>query len=750
MFKEFLSYRSHGVALLVLLAISLGSTQLPLFNYLGYEFSALVALVWSLVAGLLTISLWNKRTGPENQGMPAFVGRSLALCLAALLIPLVVITINAVFVKNCSFLQGSVLFFLVTIPAVIFAHALSLTIAVAFSRWRKTAFVLAWSVVLLHILFVTFTKPQIFAFNPILGYFPGLTYDETLDVTDRLLLYRTGTLAVCALLIFAAMALHRRRTSDDLQPAAHSSTALRAFMLALLIAVAALFYFSDGLGLSSSESYIQQTLGGRAETEHFIISYPDTLLKGPRLEQMVQLHEFYFNQLARTLRVRPTRKIHSYLYASQDQKGRLIGALGTNIAKPWLWQLHLNMNDIDGSLRHELVHVLAAEFGFPLLRIGVNSGLIEGLATAVERVEYEEPIHRLAAMVYAAGVAPDVQGLFSLSGFMKAPAGVGYTLAGSFCRYLIDRYGMYRFKMVYRTGEFSLLYGKSLPMLLQDWRRSLDRFHFNGGEREKAEYLFKRRSIFGKECARVIANLNKETRTLLSQRRYEEALASANGSLRLTMSAEAVYQKTTALVRLGKYPEAIALAENQLRDTLAPSSFLTLRSLLGDALWGVDSIESAVKVHAELLRTHLSLSWDESVSLRLDILVKQDLASAIKPYFLSSLEDSARLTLLERIVREQPKEAAPKFLLARERIAKEQFEDAVRLLEEIPPLSSPILELSRQRRLGQLSLALGRYERAKIYFWQSLNHLYRETQALEIEEKLRFCDWMETFGRSID
>jgi hypothetical protein len=746
MIREFVSYRSHVIALVVVLVLSLLLTQIPLFNYLGYEFSAVIVLLWSLIAGLLTISLWNKRHVEANERFAAFVVRSLMTVLLALIIPFAVIGVNAFFVKNCSFPQGIILFLLVSVLGVVFVHAVSLFCLVAFPRWKKTSFVLTWIAVLAQIPYVGLTAPQIFAFNPILGFFPGLTYDETLDVTGRLLVFRIGTLATSLLILLVAASIDRWRNNKGLQSSRSASLLGRMLMAALAAAVVLLFFFSDRIGLSSSESSIQQSLGGRAETEHFIVFYPDTLLKGPRLEQVVQLHEFYYAQVARALWIRSTKKIQSYIYSTPAQKGRLIGAANTDIAKPWLSQLHINAGDIDGSLRHELVHVMAADFGFPLLRIGVNSGLIEGLATAVERVEYEEPIHRLAAMVFATGATPDLQSLFSLSGFMKAPAGVSYTLAGSFCRYLIDRYGMRRFKLLYRTGEFSIIYEKPLPLLLQEWRRSLDRFRFSSGDVEKANYLFKRQSIFGKVCARVIANMNSETRSMLAARQFDDALKSAEKSLGKTMSTEAVYQKATALIRLGMYSDAIAFAQARLGDSTAASSFLTLNSLLGDALWGADSLESATKLYGELLRAHLSLSWDESITLRQEIMLKPDLARALKPLFLSSMEDSARLSTLENLVRTFPKEQIPMYLLAREKMSREQYDEAMKFLDALRAFDSPIMELARQRRLAQLALTLGHYQKSKIYFWQSLNHVYRETQSLEIEEKLRFCDWMEEFG----
>jgi tetratricopeptide (TPR) repeat protein len=744
------SYGSHKIAVLLLLTVSLALTQVPLFNYLGYEFSALIALLWSLEAGLLTISLWNKTVEHERTAISSFLVRSAVLGLVPLFIPLLVSTINAFFVKNCSFYQGAVLFFLIVLPATLLVQALAFLIAVSFNQWKKFLFVFAWGLILLHIAYVTIARPQIFAFNPILGFFSGFTYDETLDAVGRLMIYRSGTLAFTIFLVLSALAIHDRRRDDALESSARSTTTRDFVAVALLLAVGTLYVFSNRLGLSSSESFIDQELGGRIDTQHFVISYPDSMLKGKRLKQIAALHEFTYDQLVRTLRVRPEKKINTFLYASSEQKGRLIGASGTNFAKPWLSELHINLGDVDGSLKHELVHVLAAEFGFPLLRIGVNSGLIEGLAVAVERMEYEEPINRLAGMAFASNLSPDVGSLFSLSGFMRAPAGVSYTLAGSFCRFLIDQYGMRRFKLLYRTGEFEILYGKPLPALLHDWRMSLASFRYSAADVAKAEYLFKRRSIFGKECARVIANLNRETRTLLGERKSEEALASANKSLGHTTSTDAVYQKSAALLRLGRFGEAITFDEGALRDSLTASSFLTLRLSLGDALWGVDSIGRAMEMYSDLLRTHLSSAWDETLALRLEILLKPELARELKPYFLGSLDDSSRVHLLEEIALKLPRESIPKYLQAREKVARESFEDGIRLLDAVAPWSSPILEYARQRRLGQLSYLIGNYEKAKIYYWQSLNHLTRDTQGVEIEEKIRLCEWMGSFHRGLN
>ena len=104
------------------------------------------------------------------------------------------------------------------------------------------------------------------------------------------------------------------------------------------------------------------------------------------------------------------------------------------------------------------------------------------------------------------------------------------------------------------------------------------------------------------------------------------------------------------------------------------------------------------------------------------------------------------MPFFENLVRAFPKEPIVKYLLAREEAAAERYDEAMRLLDGLSVFRSPVLEHSRQRRLAQLAMALGHYQKSKLYYWQSLNHAYRDTQSLEIEERLRFCDWMDEFG----
>lgn len=755
------TFRWPKTPLVLLVVVSLVCTQVPLFNYLGYEFSAFTAVIASFLAGLGTLSLWKRwqRVLPgseEGEVKPSadeflweFLKR-LGLFLAVLcVVPAVILSLNALVVKNCSFAHGAAMYSLLVPPSIMFAGTLALVIAVSGSRWKRTWFVLLYLVLLLDVVSTTLARPQIFAFNPIIGFFPGITFDETLSIEGRLLVYRWATVSASVLLLMTAVALHRRRNRRQEQTSGTPSAPAKIFFVGEWIAgtlmagvVVGVFLFSNELGLSSSIASIEEELGGKVETQHFVMVYPARAVTEPQARQLALLHEFYFARLAQELRVVSVRKIRSFLYATPEQKGRLVGAARTNIAKPWLWQIHLNLGDVEASLKHELVHVMAAEFGFPLFRAGLNPGLTEGLAMAVERVQYDETIHRVAAQILSLDLPVAVEELFSFTGFAKTHPGISYSLAGSFSRFLIDQYGLRRFKRLYRSGDFQAVYNRDMAMLITEWKRQLARYRVDEDERAKAVYLFKRPSIFGKECARTIANVNSETKKLYERGDYRNALASANYSLQLSKNTEAVFQKMNSLLRLGLYREAIEFAEQSLNDSAMASSLLPLALQLGDAHWAVDSTHQARLLYADLLRKNISLTMDESLLLRLEVLKNEALAQRLRPYFVGALADSAKLAALHAALDEMPGRALVTYLLAREYATQGNERRAIQLFRNFERMPSDELELQRQLRLARLEYGLGQFQRAKIHFWQSLNYTSSEAIQIRVREWLDRCDWM--------
>ena len=346
-------------------------------------------------------------------------------------------------------------------------------------------------------------------------------------------------------------------------------------------------------------------------------------------------------------------------------------------------------------------------------------------------------------MIFAVGIDPAMEDIFSISGFMRAHPSVSYVLAGSFCRYLIDRYGIRRFKLVYKSGDFSTFYNRELGTLVVDWRRHVDRASLGEADLQKAAYLFKRPSIFAKECARVVANSNAETRSIYGQKKYQEALESANRSLGLSTSIEAIFQKANSLFKLQRYAEVIQFAEEKLRDSAIGHSLLPLRLVLGDSYWAVDSTRRANDLYRELMLAHVSQSWDEASAIRLEVLSNSALSRHIKPLFLKELSDTERTELLSRANTSGRSNALADYLQARELSAMERFDDAIRLWTRIPRMKSDALEYHRHRRIARHFFAIGKYQKSKLHLWQALNYVAGGAHAVEIDERLKLCDWMD-------
>ena len=734
--------RAFQISTLLLILFSIVCTRIPLLNYLGFEFSALTVLLTGYISGIVTLALL-KQTNPEcKSDVWRFIGRSAAASTILLLIPFIISLANAIFVKNCSVSDGGKLYVLIVIPGVFFSISLAMLIGVIFERWRKTIFTVIYIFILFHIPLVTLLRPQVFAFNPIIGFFPGFTYDETLQVTQRLLTFRLATLAAAG--CFAAGSVWLWQIHQNRKEMVYSTRSTLPFVELIVIAALApvvviVFSLSDRLGLSSSEEFIRQKLAGNYKTTHFEIIYSAGSIKHERIEQIALLHEFYFDKLSRALNIHSQERIISFLYASPEQKGRLIGAVHTDLTKPWLRQMHINLADVESVLKHEMVHVLAGEFGWSPLKIAHNSGLIEGLAMAMVRTSsMEESLHHAAAMVFASGVHPDLESLFSLSGFVRANPSISYTLAGSFCQFLIDSFGIDRFKQLYAGGNFKDIYQRDLTSLLVDWQSSIKCIPLIVADSIKSAYFFRRPSIFGKECARVIANVNTETREFLIHQDYEKALLSAEHSLRLSKTPEAVFQKASALFEMRRFNAFVEFVNAQIRDTTMGYALLPLHLRLGDAYWALDSLAKARQEYQAMARIHLSTSYEELCALRLEAIKKSQDRNELQIYFTYSLEDTVRIARLERLTC-----PLARYLLAREYAAKERYIESARIFESVGSMESPVLEFFRLFRLGKVWSELHDFGKAKTAFAQSLPIAPNGFLRLETTEWLERSEFAE-------
>lgn len=297
------------------------------------------------------------------------------------------------------------------------------------------------------------------------------------------------------------------------RPAGRRLAAL-AIAVGCLAGAIALHVQAGALGYAVGADDLADELDGRIETEHFIIHYAHTRDIDAEIAVIAEDHEFRYAQVVAQLGMAPEGKLRSFYFRDRDQKARWFGARDVEMAKPWRREIYLEHRPFPhGSLRHEIAHAVASAFGDPLFgvatRHGVfaNPGLIEGLAVAVDwpgtydRPTPDEAVRAMQDM----GVEPSIGRLLSLE-FFSVSSARGYTTAGSFLHFLLDRHGAEKLRVLYRTGgDFEAAYGTPLAALEADWRAMIGKIELPPGSIEAQRERFRGGSVFARPCPHAIA-----------------------------------------------------------------------------------------------------------------------------------------------------------------------------------------------------------------------------------------------------
>jgi tetratricopeptide (TPR) repeat protein len=759
------SVKQRTIPALLYLVVSAVSTQLPLLNYLGYEFSVVIALVASCVSGFLTIRWVKKALGEAPSGLlPSNIGeaqtlaatlldvftQALLFSLALLLIPLVVMLTNAVFVKNCSLLQGLGFFLLLPVVSVVFSCSLGLFCAVHYRRAR-TMFTLVFVATIVYAALAGYFTPAIFSYNFFYGYFPGLTYDEALGIGWTLVLFRLLTLALAAAFVWMALLLAQNAAVGDTvwnKGVALLAALLRGrnvFITSLIATILIVtWWFRGELGFESSARFIQRRLGDRVETEHFSIFYSKESYDREEIVWIAAEHEFRLYQVNQFFSLPFRTKIESYIYPSSDVKQRLMGAGNTNIAKPWSKEVHITKQSLDATLKHELVHVVAAPFGLPVIKASLSTGLVEGLAEAIDWNWGNRTLHQYAAAMYKFGVAPDISRIMAFTGFAAQSSSLSYVLAGSFCRFVIDTYGIRSMMHLYRTNDYEEVFGKTSEELMVEWRAFLRTIPVDESDRDAIEVLFRRPPIFRKVCARVIASRNAEAAKKLNAREYAAAASLYMQSYEEGKGYDALSGYLASVLRGGNFPAVTAAFDTIIRPSNNPAHYLPLFVNIGLAEIAEHKVELARQLFSRVVAADVSEPLTET-ALVCDAATRDTTnLERLLRYFISAPSDSQRVAMLDSMTQDAGYHWLPLYLKGKVLLRLARWQETLEVMNRLAqaPLERR-LHAIRLKTMGSALFRLRRFEEAKIEFWKSLNSLSTEVAKNEVNEWIERCEWME-------
>lgn len=533
------------IALAAGLGLALG--LVPLVGVLGFEL-ALVCALFAAVMGLdvgSALARELQRQPAEGIARATYAGRTLArstlaaggLAAGIVAIPAVIAAIRGMWVPTCDWAFGIWAFLLMPATTAVLAGATGHAIGVIAGPRRFLGAALAQLPLVLvaaAALHRFYSAPPVFTYNAVLGYFPGNLYDENVELGAALLWSRLEqALWVTALvaLVAANLDVPRFRITREPRPVGRR---IGAIVLALVCVAGGVVLRtqSGALGYAVDAEDIEAALEGRIETPHFVIHYAKT----EDIEEVIALvaadHEFRYQQVTRQIGATSSRKIRSFYFANREQKARWIGARNVEMAKPWRREIYLEHRAFPHtSLRHEIAHAVAAEFGDPMFGVAArhvlgvpvyfSPGLVEGLAVALDwpgEAGYQRLTpHEAVRALQGLGAKPSIRSLLSLE-FFRFSSAAGYTTAGSFLRYLLDEYGAEKLRAMYGSGgDFEGVYGKPLAALERDWLAMLEEVEIPSTAVEASRERFRVGSVFERPCPHAIAKRHEEAREALGR-----------------------------------------------------------------------------------------------------------------------------------------------------------------------------------------------------------------------------------------
>ena len=475
--KKALPYLIPILAGLVLLTV-------PLLRDFHFESAMLAAIIGSFWAGL--------KSSSTNPGHDLFSALKVLGFIYLGALPLFIFSVFS----GCLTFDGFGFWIFIPFPGILFGTATGRLI-------RKLQIPAPGIVTFLALLLIAvgvwvfefFNFPQVYFYNHIWGIWPGPIYDESVQITGSFLYFRWITFLWIVLLWVLP----------------NWSRNLQTKLITVFTLFSLLFSYVnlDEAGIISPRESIKSQLGGHHQTEHFELYFDKQFYSRDEINYWAAKHEFYFRQINEILEIEwpNNRKIESYLYAHAWQKKKITGAKFTSYVPIWLDQdqLHIAKQQLEGVLKHEMVHVISKQFGNSLFNGSWSIGLVEGLAEGIAKdASSRSTLHQIVAGEKPYPSAQKMNSALSFWGFYGSAGAISYTTSGSFAEYLLTNYSADKFKQAYVTGDIESAYEMPFSKLVNGWHQTLDTTPLDSVDQQVSEFIFAQRSLFEKNCPHSI------------------------------------------------------------------------------------------------------------------------------------------------------------------------------------------------------------------------------------------------------
>jgi tetratricopeptide (TPR) repeat protein len=626
----------------------------------------------------------------------------------------------------CEIRRGLAFFILLPGVAVTVGTGTGSLIAELFQKKPWIAlFVLMVISVILNLAALVWQVP-IYVYSVFWGYFAGPIYDEWIPVTDTLIYERLWAFGLSLFFFSSAVLSGKIR----LRIPRNKEIFITAVISLILI-------FTHGRIAAFDGSYkdLQNRLEGRIITRSVQMDY-DKSIPEKDAQWLGQLADFYHDRIRAFLNLRSSRPVKIFVYANDAQKKELMGAGRTNFSKIWNDEIHVNFEDAQDVLRHEMTHVLANDFGkryYGSLRVG----FLEGLAVAAEWHEAFFTPHEWAAALKKRNELPSMVTLLGPAGFFQSYSRMSYIVSGSFTRFLVDTYGIEKFKKVYADGDFEDSYEKPLTALVDEWSGFLDSIPVSAKDARLAQWLTQP-GLFQRKCVHYVADIVEAANEQYNAGQY--GTASASYSKALAVDPENVrlwLMKLRAEYYVGEWA-----AMNSEIDSLVSVNklnYLTAASaqlLRGDALFQMGKTDSAARIYRKIRADYPSVSSVyTAVCLRIQLMSDSTIEDLKKVIGTEDL--SEQLKWLKNIAGN----SAARYWSAKIHSQKGEYAQAGALLSTFT-FDDDVLELARLQLLWESSIREHRADDAIGYLNLGSKIARREMDIEVIRQRTELAFWL--------
>jgi tetratricopeptide (TPR) repeat protein len=577
----------------ILLAISLACafSGQAMFNLLGYEFSVLISLVLSqVIAWFSAKEAQHLHKGIEikkfkdREFAQAMFARSMGMSIVLLflaLIPLTVLALNALNVVNCNIHQGFLFYILIPIVTGWVSMMLSMAFTLFSGGNARRGYFLFLLYTILTILVTTwklYSGPRVTFFNFLFGAVVLFNYNQVVSIDKSFLLSRSIVIAFGMFaFLCAVLGYNRNRMLVNLSALFKSvftspeRLLIGSINFLLVVYLVVIFIYRGPLGVDISTSYLNSIMDGELPGIGVTIRYPSDSVIAGDMDRVLKEHEWHYQRIVEELQLKNPPHIRCYVYPSKYEKSRLTGVGGSVFAKPWQAQIHVEYADGDiGALKHELTHILVGEMGRPIIKISLQTGLCEGLSEASEWNAGALTHHQWAQSLLKGNLDHRASPIYTMTntGFWSQRITVAYYISGSFVRWLIDTYGLDKFKLLFKKVGFTFsdkpyqtVYGKSLRELTEEWIAFLNTVPPADAGAQIAQFMFQRPGFSEQQCSHEVAELSEKAQNSLQSGQYKKALTEFDALMKF--QPDDPYHgwgKISAYERLEMYDQALNLA----------------------------------------------------------------------------------------------------------------------------------------------------------------------------------------------